>query len=118
PFEAAPDGSSIWFGSYRGTDHLHLARLDLDTGEETMIDHHPRADLDMRPLVFPNLPSPLIRHRRTGELLGLRYHGMRMHTVPLDPHFAEVLEAVGTLCDGDIGGITSDVDQRRWVVSF
>lgn len=118
PFEAAPDGSSIWFGSYLGTDHLHPARLDLATGEETMIHHHPRADLDTRSLVFTNLPSPLIRHRRTGELLGVRYHGMRMHTEPLDPHFAEVLEAVGTLCDGDIGALTSDVDQRRWVVSF
>ncbi|WP_062947833.1 S9 family peptidase [Brachybacterium sp. sponge] len=118
PFEAAPDGSAIWFGSYRGTDHLHPARLDLATGEETMIHHHPHADLDTRSLVFPNLPSPLIRHRRTGELLGLRYHGMRMHTVSLDPHFAEVLEAVGSLCDGDIGGITSDIDEQRWVVSF
>jgi len=118
PFEAAPDGSSIWFGSYRGTDHLHPARLDLATGEEAMIHHHPRADLDTRSLVFTNLPSPLIRHRRSGELLGVRYQGMRMDTVALDPHFAEVLEAVGRLCDGDIGGITSDVDQRRWVVSF
>ncbi|MEV0869024.1 S9 family peptidase [Brachybacterium paraconglomeratum] len=118
PFEAAPDESAIWFGSYQGTDHLHPARLDLATGEETMIHHHPHADLDTRSLVFPNLPSPLIRHRRTGELLGLRYHGMRMHTVSLDPHFAEVLEAVGSLCDGDIGGITSDIDEQRWVVSF
>lgn len=118
PFEAAPDGSAIWFGSYRGTDHLHPARLDLATGEETMIHHHPHADLDTRPLVFPNLPSPLIRHRRTGELLGLRYHGMRMDTVPLDPHFAEVLEALAALCDGDIGALTSDADQQRWVVSF
>lgn len=118
PFEAAPDGSAIWFGSYRGTDHLHPARLDLATGEKTMIHHHPHADLDTRPLVFPNLPSPLIRHRRTGELLGLRYHGMRMDTVPLDPHFAEVLEAVAALCDGDIGALTSDADQQRWVVSF
>lgn len=118
PFEAAPDGTGIWFGSYRGTDHLHPARLDLATGEETMIHHHPQADMDTRPLVFTNLPSPLIRHRRTGELLGVRYHGMRMHTHPLDPHFAEILEAVGTLCDGDISTLTSDVDQRRWVVSF
>lgn len=118
PFEAAPDGKGIWFGSYHGTDHLHPARLDLDTGEETMIHHHAQADLDTRPLVFTNLPSPLIRHRRTGELLGVRYHGMRMHTHPLDPYFAEILEAVESLCDGDVSTLTSDVDQRRWVVSY
>ncbi|PCC37732.1 S9 family peptidase [Brachybacterium alimentarium] len=118
PFEAAPDGTGIWFGSYRGTDHLHPARLDLATGEETMIHHHPQADMDTRPLVFTNLPSPLIRHGRTGELLGVRYHGMRMHTHPLDSHFAEILEAVGMLCDGDISTLTSDDDQRRWVVTF
>lgn len=118
PFEAAPDGTGIWFGSYRGTDHLHPARLDLATGEETMIHHHPQADMDTRPLVFTNLPSPFIRHGRTGELLGVRYHGMRMHTHPLDSHFAEILEAVGMLCDGDISTLTSDDDQRRWVVTF
>ncbi|WP_197680129.1 S9 family peptidase [Microlunatus soli] len=118
PFEATPDGTGIWFGSYRGTDQMHLGRLDLRTGVETEVDRHPSYDLDTRGQVFTSLPSPLIRHRRTGELLGVRYQGMRMVVHAHDPHFAEVLTELRSLCDGDLGTISSDVEGRRWIVSF
>ncbi|MEQ3553871.1 S9 family peptidase [Pseudonocardia nematodicida] len=118
PFESTPDGTGIWFGSYRGTDQLHLARLDLATGEETEVDRHPSADIDIRAQVFTSLPSPLIRHRRTGELLGVQYLGERQEIHALDPRFAEVLAELTSLHDGDIGTISGDVDGRRWVVSF
>lgn len=117
PFEVTPDGTGVWFGSYRGGDRLRLARLDLATGEETEVDSHPSFDVDTRDNVFASLPSPLIRHRRTGELLGVRYLGERQVIQALDPHFAEVLPALEALSDGDLGTISSDVDGRRWVVS-
>lgn len=118
PFEATPDGTGIWFGSYRDTDHMHLARLDLETGTETEIDRHPTCDLDTRGQIFSGVPSPLIRDRRTGELLGVRYQGMRMDIHALEPRFREVLDEMRALCDGDIGAISSDAENRRWIVSF
>ncbi|ANY05815.1 S9 family peptidase [Pseudonocardia sp. HH130630-07] len=118
PFEVTPDGSGLWIGSNRGTDRTRLARLDLRTGEETEIDSHPVHDLDVRGLVFSGLPSPLIRHRHTGELLGVRYLGERQVIHPLDPHFAEVLPHLEALSDGDLATVSSDRDGRRWVVSF
>ncbi|MFC4565930.1 alpha/beta fold hydrolase [Nocardiopsis mangrovi] len=118
PFEVTPDGTGAWIGSNRSTDRTRLVRLDLATGEETEVDSHPDFDLDTRAFAFPTLPSPLIRHRRTGELLGARYLGQRQVIHALDPHFAEVLENLEGLCDGDLAAVSGDCDGRRWVVSF
>jgi dipeptidyl aminopeptidase/acylaminoacyl peptidase len=118
PFVVTPDGSGVWVGSNRGTDRTRLVRIDLATGEETEVDSHPVFDLDTRAPVLTGLPSPLIRHRWTGELLGARYLGERQVVHALDPQFAEVLANLEALSDGDVGAVSSDGEGRRWVVSF
>ncbi|AOW87846.1 alpha/beta fold hydrolase [Streptomyces olivaceus] len=118
PMDMTPDGTGVWVGSNRDTDRTRLVRIDLRTGEETEVDSHPVHDLDTRALVFPRLPSPLIRRRRTGELIGARYLGERQVIHALDPHFAEVLANLEKLHDGDIGALDSDLGERYWVVTF
>ncbi|GAA2067430.1 S9 family peptidase [Streptomyces albiaxialis] len=118
PFQLTPDGTGVWIGSYRDTDRSRLVRLDLADGEETLVDSHPEFDLDTRSSVFPALPSPLIRDRRTGELTGVRYLGERQVIHALDPHFAAVLENLEKLSDGDLAAVSSDESGQRWVVSF
>ncbi|MGW7271795.1 S9 family peptidase [Streptomyces sp. NPDC054864] len=118
PTEVTPDGTGVWLGSHLGSDRLRLARLDLATGEEEEVDSHPQFDLDTRARVFPALPSPLIRSRRTGELLGVRYLGERQVVHALDPHFAAVLENLEKLSDGDLAGLSSDESGQRWVAAF
>ncbi|TCK27551.1 S9 family peptidase [Pseudonocardia endophytica] len=118
PFELTPDRTAIWAPSYRGTDRTHLVRIDLATGEETLVDSHPTLDIDTRSLVFPALPSALIQDRRTGALLGVRYLGERQVIHALDPDFADVLKNLEGLSDGDLARISSDESGRRWVVSF
>ncbi|MEU0135665.1 S9 family peptidase [Streptomyces sp. NPDC006296] len=118
PLEVTPDGSGVWLGSHRGGDRLRLARLDLATGEEHEVDSHPEYDLDTRARVFPALPSPLIRSRRTGDLLGVRYLGQRQVVHALDPDFAAVLENLEKLSDGDLAALSSDDSGRRWVAAF
>lgn len=118
PIQLTPDGTGVWIGSCRDTDRTRLVRVELATGEETEVDSHPVFDLDTRSAVFPALPSPLIRDRRTGELLGARYLGERQVVHPLDPHFAEVLAQLTKLSDGDLAGVSSDRSGRHWVVSF
>ena len=118
PLEVTTDAAGVLFGSNRGSDRLRLARLDAETGEETEVDSHPQYDLDTRARVFPALPSPLIFSRRTGELIGVRYLGERLVINALDPHFAEVLENLRNLSDGDLAHISSDESEQRWVVSF
>ncbi|MPY58553.1 S9 family peptidase [Streptomyces spongiae] len=118
PMEVTPDGAGVWLGSNRGSDRLRLARLDLATGNEEEVDSHQPYDLDARARVFPALPSPLIRSRRTGELLGVRYLGERQVIHALDPHFAAVLENLEKLSDGDLAGLSSDESGQRWVAGF
>ncbi|MFC8830617.1 alpha/beta fold hydrolase [Streptomyces sp. NPDC057137] len=118
PFQLTPDGTGLWLGSNRNSDRTRLVRLDLATGEETEIDSHPVFDLDTQAHVFPTLPSPLIRDRRTGELIAVRYRGERQVIQPLDPHFADVLEHLTKLSDGDLSAVSSDESGQRWVVSF
>jgi dipeptidyl aminopeptidase/acylaminoacyl peptidase len=114
PIAVSPDGTGIWLGSYQGSDRLRLARVDVATGEETEVDNHPTLDLGAQ-LV---LPSPFIISERTGELIGARYYGERQVIHALDDEFAEVLDALTKLSDGDLAGMSCDDSGQRWVVNF
>ncbi|GLU47103.1 S9 family peptidase [Nocardiopsis ansamitocini] len=117
PMQATPDGTGLWIGSHRGTDLTRLVHVELATGEVTEVDSHPTMDLETRAQVFPTLPSPLILGRR-GELLGVRYLGERQVIHALDPHFAEVLQNLEKLSEGDLTMVSSDTSGQRWVVAF
>ncbi|MBB4934359.1 dipeptidyl aminopeptidase/acylaminoacyl peptidase [Lipingzhangella halophila] len=113
------DGMGLWIGSARGSDLTRVARLDLETGEETEVDSHPVFDLDTpRPEVDPRFASSLILHPATGDLLGVRYLGDRQDIHALDPHFAEILPLLTELSDGDLSHVSTDTTGQRWVVEF
>jgi len=114
PTQMTPDGTGLWMGSSRDTDRTRLVRLDLATGEESVIDSHPSFDLS----AALGLAPALIRHRKTGELLAVRYLGERQDIRVLDPDFAPVLEKLQELSDGDLAEISCDENGNRWVVSF
>ncbi|WP_078289948.1 S9 family peptidase [Mycobacterium sp. D16R24] len=114
PTQMTPDGTGLWMGSSRDTDRTRLVRLDLATGEESVVDSHPAFDLSAALGLAPSL----IRHRKTGELLAVRYLGERQEIRVLDPDFAPVLEGLQELSDGDLAEISSDESGQRWVVSF
>ncbi len=114
PIAPTPDGTGIWLGSFAGGDRMRLVRLDVATGTETEVDSHPRFDLGAQIM----LPSPFILSEQTGELIGARYYGERQVIHALDPDFAEVLDRLDGLSDGDLSTISCDHSGRRWVVSF
>lgn len=114
PVAISPDGTGIWLGSNEGSDRTRLVRIDVATGAETEVDSHPTFDLGNQMV----LPSPLILSERTGELVGARYYGERQVIHPLDANFAAVLDNLTKLSDGDLGAISSDDAEQRWVVNF
>lgn len=118
PTVITPDGTGLWMGSHRDSDRSRLVRVDLSTGEETVVDSHPEFDIDPRSIVSPTMPPPLIQDRRTGELLGVRYLGERQEIRALTPRFADILANLDELSDGDVGRLSSDENGDRWVVAF
>ena len=118
PTQVTPDGTGLWMGSNRGRDLTYLVRVDLDTGEETLVDSHPTLELDAVRRAVEQLSSPLICDSATGELVGVRYLGERQVIHALDSRFAEVLKNLEQLSVGDIGELTSDNSGQRWTVSF
>ena len=117
PLEPSADGGGVWLGAFTG-DRLGVARLDLTTGRQTPVDSHPDLDVDAVRRSVAGMASPLIRHRRTGALLGVRYLGEKEVIHALDPHFADVLGKLEALSDGTVGNLSSDDEGRRWVVGF
>ncbi|WAC57135.1 alpha/beta hydrolase family protein [Gordonia sp. SL306] len=113
-----PDGTGMWISTNRDRDRTRLVRVDLATGAETEVDSHPTLELDADRRAVADMSSPLIRDRATDELIGVRYLGERQVIHALDADFADVLAELETLSDGDIGELSSDLDGRRWVVSF
>ncbi|WP_455356671.1 S9 family peptidase [Streptomyces sp. SYSU K217416] len=118
PMELTPDGTGVLLGSNEGTDRTRLVRVDLATGEESEVDSHPVHSLDTCSMAYPQLPYPLIHSRRTGEVIGVRYLGERQVIHAVDPHFADVLEHLEKLSDGDLAAVSSDESEQRWVISF
>ncbi|CDO32123.1 S9 family peptidase [Mycolicibacterium porcinum] len=114
PVAISPDGAGIWLGSHEGSDRTRLVRIDVATGAETEVDSHPTFDLGNQMV----LPSPFILSERTGELVGARFYGERQVIHALDANFAAVLENLTKLSDGDLGAISSDDSEQKWVVNF
>ncbi|OZC76969.1 S9 family peptidase [Rhodococcus sp. 06-418-5] len=118
PMQITADGTGMWLGSNRGRDLAHLIRLDLETGEETVVDSHPTLELDGARRAVEQTSPPLICDSATGELIGVRYLGERQVIHALEPGFADILKNLEQLFDGDIGALSSDESGQKWIVSF
>jgi dipeptidyl aminopeptidase/acylaminoacyl peptidase len=102
-----PDGAALWVGSARDADLTRLVRLDLATGEETLIHAHGEVDLS----------GPVLRSR-TGELLAVLYMVDRLEVAFLDDDFERKWRRAAELHHGDLSGLSMDDEERTWVVSF
>jgi dienelactone hydrolase len=118
PTHIAPDGKSLYLGLYGDKDDLHLVRVDVETGEQSLVAELPGHSICTMGMVAPTMPPTLFISKKTGEVIGVRFVGDRPIIVPIDPHFAEVYEKLSALSDGVLAGVSSDEEERRWVASF
>jgi hypothetical protein len=98
-----PEGGGLWVGSARGADRTRLVRLDVETGEEAVVDEHPAVDL-----------TSVVLRRRTGELLSVVYLVDRLEWHHHDDAFGAAVEAARSLHPGDLQGISRDDAEERW----
>ncbi|MFZ5807616.1 MAG: S9 family peptidase [Verrucomicrobiota bacterium] len=99
--------SFLYVGSAKNTNTSHLAKLDLKTGQETIIDQDPEYDLD----------SPIISDL-THELLGVAYNRERLTYKPYDSQFAKNLQILGKIHDGEIIIRSTDDQEKLWIIAY
>ncbi|WP_231974173.1 hypothetical protein [Pseudonocardia sp. HH130630-07] len=117
PIEPTPDGAGLWLGARGHSDLNRLTRVDLGTGTETPVEGFDALEIDAERRAGTDGSSALIRDHE-GELLGIRYLGDRRVVHPVHPRFADVLDRIEALSDGDLDDVSSDRTGRYWVASF
>ena len=101
------DGRSVLVISAAGTDTARLARVDLATGEETLLASDPEADVD-GVVLHPDTRQPQI-------VLVLKD---RMEYLVLDPSVADDLKAIRALHPGDPAISGRDDADATWLIAF
>ena len=118
PTVVGPRAEHLYVGSYEFSDDLQLVRVDVATGERTVAAAVPGHSVCTMGTVSPTQPPTVLLSRRTGDVIAVRFTGDRPVLLPVDPHFAEVLERLETLSDGAVGWVSSDTTEQLWVVTF
>jgi dipeptidyl aminopeptidase/acylaminoacyl peptidase len=119
PAEVTPDGKALLMGLYLDDDDLKLVRVEIATGEKTVIAHKPGRNIDTSTMVAGGaLPPPMFTRKKTGEVLAVRYVGDRPELEIFDQEFAKFYENVSKLSDGVLAGYTCDDTETKYVLYF
>ncbi|MDL5156247.1 S9 family peptidase [Actinomycetospora termitidis] len=118
PQMATPDGSGLLLGLYQDSDDLRLARVDRETGEESVVAAVEGRSVDTMGLLAPGLPSTVFTSARTGEVIAVRFVGERSTVEVVDHGYDDVFAALGGLADGVLRSASSDDAERLWVANI
>ncbi len=101
------DGTYLYFSSARDADAERLVKLDLKTGQETLIDADPDYDL-----------SEVLISDRNNQLLGVAYNKDRLTYKPFDKQFARDLEILSKVHEGEILFRSRTEDEQKWIIAY
>ena len=101
------DGRSVLVISAAGTDTARLARVDLATGDETLLASDPDADV-----------AGVVLHPDTQEPQIVLVLKDRMEYLVLDPAVADDLKAIRALHPGDPSISGRDDADATWLIAF
>ncbi len=102
-----PDGASVWVGTAEGLDTMGVVTVDVDSGDQTLVDHDELADL-----------ADLVASDRTGELQAAAYLRDRRVMHFFDPELEQRWKRAEALHSGDLASVSMDLSEERWVVTF
>jgi dipeptidyl aminopeptidase/acylaminoacyl peptidase len=101
------DGRSLLMVSAAGTDTARLTRVDLATGDETLLASDPEADV-----------AGVVLHPDTQEPQIVLVLKDRMEYLVLDPSVADDLKAIRALHPGDPSISGRDDADATWMIAF
>ena len=101
------DGRTVYMTDSRGRNTAALLAIDLDTGEETLLAHDARADIES-----------IGQDPKTGKVRTVTINYDRRHTTVLDPAVEADFTYLESVTDGEVQLLGTTLDDRLWVVGY
>jgi hypothetical protein len=103
----SPDNKSLWITTSLDVNAARLLESDIATGKRKVITEDPQFDV-----------NSTINNPKTNALEAVSYSKQRTEYVFIDPNVKADFEVLKKLRNGDIAGISQDLDDNRWIVGF
>jgi len=107
PFAFTPDGTGIWIGTAQDAEFRRLCRIDVATGELTVIDEDPESDL-----------ASAVVSDKTHELLGAAYIRDEVVFHPFNDEWRQIWSQLKSLHAGDPSITGLDDDEQTFIVTY
>ena len=101
------DQKSVYLVDSRERNTAAITRLNLDTGETTLLAEDARADA-----------SEVIWEVRSKTLQAVAFNFERRHWIVLDESIRADVEHLETVADGDFSIAARTLDDRKWIITY
>jgi len=103
----SPDNKSLWIDTSLDVNASRLLEIDIARGKRKVIAEDPQFDV-----------SNAITNPKTNALEGVTFNKQRTEHVLFDPKMKADFEVLSKVRDGDIGNLSRDLDDDKWVVPY
>jgi dipeptidyl aminopeptidase/acylaminoacyl peptidase len=107
PFAFTPDGTGIWIGTAQDAEFRRLCRIDVASGERTVVDEEPGADL-----------AGAVVSDKNHELLGAVYVQDEVIFHPFNDEWARIWAQLKAIHAGDPSITGLDDEEQTFIVTF
>jgi dipeptidyl aminopeptidase/acylaminoacyl peptidase len=102
-----PDNKGLWVATSLDYNAARLLEIDIATGKRKVVSEDPNFDV-----------SNTINNPKTNALEAVSFTRQRTEYEFIDPKVKADFEALKKVRDGDIAGISTNLDDTKWVVTF
>jgi dipeptidyl aminopeptidase/acylaminoacyl peptidase len=102
-----PDNKGLWVATSLDYNAARLLEIDIATGKRKVVSEDPNFDV-----------SNTINNPKTNALEAVSFTRQRTEYEFIDPKVKADFEALKKVRDGDIEGISANLEDTKWVVTF
>ncbi|HEX9774636.1 MAG TPA: S9 family peptidase [Actinomycetota bacterium] len=107
PYGFTPDGTGLWIGTAKDAEFHRLLRIDAATGETSLVDEHPAADL-----------VAAVISDKTKDLVGTAYVQDEVIFHGLEQSWQQTWDRLKSVHAGDPSITGMDEDERNVIVTY
>jgi hypothetical protein len=102
-----PDNKALWITTSLDVNAARLLEIDVSSGKQKVIVQDPQFDV-----------SGTVNNPKTNALLAVSFTKQRTEYEFIDPSVKADFEILKKVREGDIGGISANLDDTKWIVSY